>query len=64
MAWNETVDFSADGRLLAVSDYLGRVTVFRFDGVEFTNPGHCAVGAQHPQSGGSLRRASVRTLRA
>ncbi|WP_146103650.1 WD40 repeat domain-containing protein [Nonomuraea solani] len=34
-----TVEFSADGRLLAVGDYPGRVTVFRFDGLEFTKPG-------------------------
>jgi WD40 repeat protein len=31
-----TVAFSADGRLLAVGDHPGRVTVFRFDGLEFT----------------------------
>ncbi|MEO3873512.1 hypothetical protein ABGB18_32270 [Nonomuraea sp. B12E4] len=33
------VDLSADGRLLAVGDSPGRVTVFRFDGLEFTKPG-------------------------
>ncbi len=33
-----TVEFSADGRLLAVGDHPGRVTVFRFDGLEFTKP--------------------------
>ncbi|HEX4816254.1 MAG TPA: hypothetical protein VFV66_26225 [Nonomuraea sp.] len=38
-AWYQTVGFSADGRFLAVGDYPGRVTVFRFDGVEFTKPG-------------------------
>ncbi|MFD1546335.1 GmrSD restriction endonuclease domain-containing protein [Nonomuraea guangzhouensis] len=37
--WYQAVGFSADGRLLAVADYPGRVTVFRFDGVEFTKPG-------------------------
>jgi predicted DNA-binding WGR domain protein len=37
--WYQGVGFSADGRLLAVGDYPGRVTVFRFDGVEFTKPG-------------------------
>lgn len=35
----DTVEFSADGRLLAVGDSPGRVTVFRFDGLEFTAPG-------------------------
>ncbi|MFG1687111.1 WD40 repeat domain-containing protein [Nonomuraea sp. NPDC049269] len=38
-AWYQAVGFSADGRLLAVADYPGRVTVFRFDGVELTKPG-------------------------
>ncbi|MEU6781239.1 hypothetical protein ABZ912_18725 [Nonomuraea angiospora] len=37
--WYQAVGFSADGRLLAVGDYPGRVTVFRFDSVEFTEPG-------------------------
>jgi predicted DNA-binding WGR domain protein len=37
--WYQAVGFSADGRFLAVGDYPGRVTVFRFDGVEFTKPG-------------------------
>ncbi|MEV6159130.1 hypothetical protein AB0L53_53245 [Nonomuraea sp. NPDC052129] len=37
--WCQAVGFSADGRLLAVADYPGRVTVFRFDGVEFAKPG-------------------------
>lgn len=38
-AWYQAVGFSADGRLLAVGDYPGRVTVFRFDGVELTKSG-------------------------